>query len=199
MIFTKPFVMDIRNKDRDKPSCLRVVKRLFLNPGYRAVVYYRIASEFKKIRFFKFITALILMRLSRVPGVEIGAAASIEEGFKLPHPHDIVIGYAAQIGKNVTIYNGVTLGAITLREFDTIQDKSLRYPTIEAGSVIFSGAKILGPVTIGENSIVGANSVVTKSFPKGSIIIGVPARAVSGLEQDASMTQSTDVSPYTRQ
>jgi serine O-acetyltransferase len=96
----------------------------------------------------------------------------------MPHPHDIVIGGYVEIGKNVSIYNGVTLGAKIENEYDYIKSESERFPIINEGVVIYTGAKVVGHVEIGSNSIIGANSVVTKSFSSYSIIAGVPARMV---------------------
>ena len=84
----------------------------------------------------------------------------------------------AAIGKNVTIYNGVSLGARTRQVLDENKNDNTRYPTIENGVTIFSGAKIIGPVTIGKDFIVGANSVVNTSFPANSVIAGVPAQLI---------------------
>ena len=91
------------------------------------------------------------------------------------HPRDIVLGAGCKIGKNVTIYNGVTLGARTIKSEDNEKDTDRRYPTIEDDVILFAGAKVIGPITIGKGSIVGANSVVNKSFPANSNIAGVPA------------------------
>ena len=159
-----------------------MIRELIFNPGYRVVVYYRIAVYLRGRRFPRLIAALlsklIMVRLMRVPGVEIRTVFDIGKGFSVFHPHDIVIGAGSRIGENATIYNGVTLGARTLRGEDEEQDVGRRYPTIGSGVTIFSGAKIIGPVTIGDNSIVGANSVVTESFPANSIIAGAPARLI---------------------
>ena len=103
----------------------------------------------------------------------------------MSHSYNIVIGYGAKIGSNVTICNGVTLGAKTLLKYDTIKDKSSRYLTIENGVILFSGAKIIGPVVIGKNSIVAANAVVNHSFPPHSIIGGFPARQIGSVEEES--------------
>jgi serine O-acetyltransferase len=160
-----------------------LVEKFFCNPGYRAVVYYRIQVYMRKVRFPNRLTnlwaSLIRARLIRIPGVEIRSRAEVGYGLHLPHPHDIVLGEGARVGKNVRIYNGVTLGARMLQAADDEQGADERYPIIEDGVTIFPGAKVIGPVTIGRNSIIGANSVVRDSFPENSVIAGIPARLVN--------------------
>jgi serine O-acetyltransferase len=159
------------------------VRRLFLNPGYRAVVYYRFACCCRAARFPRrttsLLAALILARLSRVPGVEIHGDAQIGRGLHLPHPHDIVVGAGSRVGQRVTLYNGVTLGARILLADDPEKNKSARYPVIDDDVTIFTGAKVLGPVHIGANSVIGANAVVLESFPEYSVLVGVPARNIA--------------------
>jgi len=116
------------------------------------------------------------------PGVEINCGEDVGPGFRIAHAHDIVIGAGVRIGRNVTLYNGVTLGARRYKDAEKGAHDSLRYPIIDDGVTVFSGAKVLGPVTIGKNCIVGANSVVLESFPEDSVIAGVPARLVRSLE-----------------
>jgi len=176
------FTVDLKARGKPALGAWGTVKRLLLNPGYRAVAYYRLAVYLRRARLLqpvpRIVAALLLARLARVPGVEFHPQDDIGPGLLLPHPHDIVIGAGSRIGRNVTIFNGVTLGARTLRHLDECQEVEERYPTIEDGVTIFPGARVLGPVTIGASSIVGANSVVTQSFPAGSTIVGAPARAV---------------------
>jgi serine O-acetyltransferase len=167
-------------------SFVQIARRLLLNPGYRAVVYYRVAGCCRAARFPRratnLIAALILARLSRVPGVEISGDAEIGRGLHLPHPHDIVVGAGSRVGQRVTIYNGVTLGARILLANDLEKDRTARYPVIDDDVTIFTGAKILGPVRIGAKSVVGANAVVLDSFPENSVLVGVPARNIAKSE-----------------
>jgi serine O-acetyltransferase len=176
------FTVDLEARSKGRPSLREALRRLIFNPGFRAVVYYRIAVWLKKKRRFGRITTalgdLILVRIYRVPGLEIRTRFEIGPGLLVDHPHDIVLGAGCRVGRCVTIYNGVTLGARTPKKLDDNQDEGTRYPTIEDGVTLFSGAKVIGPVTVGRNSIVGANSVVTRSFPADSIIAGAPARQV---------------------
>jgi len=116
------------------------------------------------------------------PGVEINCREDVGAGLRIAHAHDIVIGAGARIGRNVTLYNGVTLGARRYEDAEEGAYDSSRYPIIEDGVTVFSGAKVLGPVTIGKNCIVGANSVVLESFPEDSVLAGVPARLVRSLK-----------------
>lgn len=178
MNFFDCFTIDI--KARNEKLTLR---RLLFSLPYRSVVLYRIASWFRDSQLPRVVRNLIanhiLYKLSKAPGVEINTKQTIGSGLSLTHPHDIVIGEGVRIGKNVTIYNGVTLGALTLKAIDKNKDVSTRYPLIEDGVTIFSGAKVIGPVSIGKNSIIGANSVVNDSFPENSVIAGIPARLLN--------------------
>ena len=178
------FTGDINARSSESYSLGDLLRKIVFNSWYRTVVYYRIVMWFRRKRFCctmcRFIAALIITRLSRVPGIEFRNIHEIGAGFLMPHPHDIVLGRDCKIGRNVTIYNGVTIGAknIELEEKGTDWKKE-RYPHIKDGVTIFTGAKIIGPIVIGENSTIGANAVVMKSFPENSIIAGIPAKLIS--------------------
>ena len=148
---------------------------------YRISVYFRNTSLPRIIR--SIIVNLLLYQLSKSPGVEINTKNEIGYGLFIAHPHDIVIGVGVKIGNNVTIYNGVTLGAKKLMAEDSNQEINLRYPIIGNNVTIFTGAKIIGPVKIGDNCTIGANSVVMDSFPSNSMIAGIPARLISSKKQ----------------
>ena len=119
------------------------------------------------------------MQIARfLTGIEIHPGAKIGDGFFMDHAMGIVIGETAEIGDNVTIYHGVTLGGI-MPAFKSDEQRGIkRHPTLEDGVIIGSGAQILGPITIGANARVGANSVVLKSVSKGMSVVGVPAHEV---------------------
>lgn len=104
-------------------------------------------------------------------GIEIHPGASIGDGFFIDHGMGVVIGETSEIGDNVTIYHGVTLGGTSL-------NKGKRHPTIEDDVVIGAGAKVLGAIVIGRNSRIGANAVVVKSVPPDSVVVGVPGQVV---------------------
>ena len=104
-------------------------------------------------------------------GIEIHPGASIGDGFFIDHGMGVVIGETAEIGQNVTIYHGVTLGGTSLNH-------GKRHPTIEDNVVIGTGAKVLGAIIIGNNSRIGANAVVVRSVPPESVVVGVPGQVV---------------------
>ncbi len=156
-------------KSRD-PAARSVFEILFLYPGLKAIRMHRKAYWFYHHKFY-FIARWISQRASRKTGIEIHPAAQIGKRFFIDHGTGVVIGETAIIGDDVTLYQGVTLGG-------TGKDTGKRHPTICDNVMIGSGAKILGPIVIGENSRVGAGAVVVTDIPANSTAIGIPARAV---------------------
>ena len=142
----------------------------FTYPGFKALYKYRKAHWFYT-HGMKFIASIISKRARRKTGVEIHPGATIGEGVFIDHGSGVVIGETAEIGNNVTIYQGVTLGG-------TGKDTGKRHPTIEDDVMISAGAKVLGPFTVGKGSKIGAGSVVLKEVPPYSTVVGVPGRIV---------------------
>jgi serine O-acetyltransferase len=141
-------------------------------PGFQAAFSHRITHYLWK-KNFKF-TARVMSHLSRFfTGVEIHPGALIGKGFFIDHGMGVVIGETSEIGWNVTIYHGVTLGGTSFT-------KGKRHPTIGNNVTIGAGAKILGPLTVGDNSKVGANSVVIRDVPPNSTVVGIPGSVVPG-------------------
>ena len=148
---------------------------IFLYPSFHVMVFYKFANIFWRYNI-KFIARLI-MQLARIfTGIEIHPGAKIGSNFFMDHGLGIVIGETAEIGNNVTIYQGVTLGGILPSIHSDLQRNQKRHPTIGNNVIIGSGAQILGPINIGENARIGANSVVTKDVPEDITVAGVPAR-----------------------
>lgn len=175
--FRDCFIRDYYQRYNRKPTFREILKRFILYLPYNSVVRFRIAEYcLSKGRICQIVGKRILFKLSKRPGIEIHPKSEICSGISFPHPHDIVIGAGVKIGKNVTIYNGVNLGAKTKRNSDAHAKD--RYPVVGDNVVLFSGAKIIGNITIGNNTIVGANSVVTKSFAANTVIAGIPAKEV---------------------
>ena len=129
------------------------------------------------------------MQIARfLTGIEIHPGAKIGDGFFMDHAMGIVIGETAEIGDNVTIYHGVTLGGI-MPAFKSDEQRGIkRHPTLEDGVIIGSGAQILGPVVVGKNAKIGANAVVTKDVPENAVMVGIPAKNVG--------TASEEFKPY---
>ncbi|MCB4743437.1 MAG: serine O-acetyltransferase [Sulfurovum sp.] len=161
---------DFANVKRNDPA-LRSTFELFFNyPGLWALLFYRIAHWFyqKGLRFIPRLISALGMFLTMV---DIHPAAKFGRRVFIDHGVGVVIGETTIIGNDVLIYQQVTLGGVS-----TNQGK--RHPTIENNVVLGAGAKILGNITIGENSKVGANSVVVKDVPSNSTAIGIPARVL---------------------
>lgn len=155
--------------ERD-PAARSAIEVLLLYPGLWAVVFHRIAHWLYKRRLF--FLARLISQLSRwLTGIEIHPGAVVGKGFFVDHGSGVVIGETAEIGDNVTIYQGVTLGG-------TGKDKGKRHPTIGNNVVIGAGAKVLGPFTVGDNSKIAANAVVLNEVPPNCTCVGVPARVV---------------------
>lgn len=156
-------------KERD-PAARNVFEIFICYPGLHAVLMHRLAHWFYMCGFKLF--GRMLSQLSRFfTGIEIHPAAKIGEGLFIDHGMGVVIGETAEIGNNVTIYQGATLGG-------TGKDTGKRHPTIGDNVVISAGAKILGPFSIGDCSKVGANAVVLKEVLSDCTVVGVPGRVV---------------------
>lgn len=149
--------------------------------GYKAIKGYRKAHWYYEHNM-KVLAKLISARVRRKTGIEIHPAAKIGAGFFIDHGSGIVIGETTEIGNNVTIYQGVTLGG-------TGKDVGKRHPTIEDDVMISAGAKVLGPLTIGKGSKIGAGSVVLKSVPPYCTVVGIPGRVV---KQDGERVADMD-------
>jgi serine O-acetyltransferase len=118
-----------------------------------------------------------LKRLNEVlTGFECHLEARIGRGLNLPHTQNLVVGAGVVLGRNTTLYNGITLGAVK-RGKEGGEDG--RYPVLGDNVIVYTGAKIIGPVQVGEAAIIGANSVVLKDVPPGAIAVGIPARILS--------------------
>ena len=164
------FVEDIKAfQDRD-PAAKNVFEIMFLYPGFKAIRMHRWAHRFYKINF-RFIARWISQRAAQKTGIEIHPGATIGRRLVIDHGHGVVIGETAEIGNDVLIYQGVTLGG-------TGKDTGKRHPTIGNNVMISSGAKVLGPFKVGDNSRIAAGAVVLEEVPPDSTVVGVPARVV---------------------
>ncbi|MBV8860681.1 MAG: serine O-acetyltransferase [Mycobacterium sp.] len=181
---------DIRAaKDRDPaaPSMLQVI---FAYPGVHAVWGHRISHWLWKCGAR--VAARVFAELIRIlTGVEIHPGAVLGAGLFIDHATGVVIGETAEVGDDVTIYHGVTLGGVST-------DPGKRHPTIGDRVIIGAGAKILGPIKIGDDSRIGANSVVVKEVPSSSVVVGVPGQIIShtksGSTDDSSLPDLVGVS-----
>ena len=160
--------------ERD-PAAKGRIETVLTSPGLHAIGIYKLSNFFWSIKLTLF--ARILSYLGRlVTGIEIHPAAEIGSRLFIDHGMGVVIGETASIGNDVTIYHGVTLGGVSPSEDSASQVNKKRHPTLEDKVIIGSGAQILGPITIGQNSKVGSNSVVSKNIEANKSVIGNPAR-----------------------
>ena len=168
------FLESIIKRDPAAKSKLSVI---LTYPGVKAVFMHRIANFFAIAKF-----DLVARRISQfsrfMTGIEIHPKAKIGKNLFIDHGMGVVIGETSEIGNNVTIYHNVTLGGISPSINSNEQRDVKRHPTLEDNVVVGSGAQILGPVTIGKNSLIGANAVITKNVTEKSIMVGIPASKV---------------------
>ncbi len=155
-------------KERD--PAIKTPFEVFLYPSFRAIIRYRIA-HYLYVRKHYFLARWYSQRTVRKTGIEIHPGATIGKGLFIDHGYGVVIGETAIVGDNVTLYQGVTLGG-------TGKERGKRHPTVGNNVMISAGAKILGSFTIGENSKIGAGSVVLSEVPPNSTVVGVPGRVV---------------------
>lgn len=159
--------------DRD-PAARSVWEVVTTYPGLHAVWIYRLAHWCWRHRLL-WLGRFISHVARWFTGIEIHPGATIGRRFFIDHGMGVVIGETSEIGDDVTLYHGVTLGGTTW-------EKTKRHPTIKDGVIIGAGAKVLGPITVGEHSRIGANSVVLKDVPAHSTVVGIPAMVVGTTE-----------------
>ncbi|MGN1188393.1 MAG: serine O-acetyltransferase EpsC [Lachnospiraceae bacterium] len=155
---------------RDRDPAIKSDMEVFLYPSFKAILKYRKAHRLYEKKHY-FLARLISQRAARKTGIEIHPGATIGKGLFIDHGHGVVIGETAIIGDNVTLYQGVTLGG-------TGKEHGKRHPTLEDNVMVGTGAKVLGSITIGANSMIGAGSVVLENVPPNSTVVGVPGRVV---------------------
>lgn len=160
--------------DRD-PAARSTLEVLCCYPGLHAIWFHRLANRLWRSDFH--FLGRFISHLGRfLTGIEIHPGATIGRRLFIDHGMGVVIGETAEIGDDVTIYHGVTLGGVSL-------EKKKRHPTVENNAVIGSGAKVLGPFTVGEGAKIGSNSVVVKEVPANATVVGIPGRVVMAAEK----------------
>jgi serine O-acetyltransferase len=169
---------DIRSVLERDPAARSALEIALLYPGLHALWAHRVAHALWT-RGFKLLARWISQLARGVTGIEIHPGAKIGAGFFIDHGMGVVIGETAEIGDNVTLYHGVTLGGTSL-------NKGKRHPTLEDNVVVGAGAKVLGAITIGAHSRIGANAVVVRSVPANSVVVGVPGQIAKRKEDRAA-------------
>ena len=156
-------------KERD-PAARNCAEVFFLYSGFHAVFWYRL-SHFLYRHKLKFLARLVSQLTKWFTGIEIHPGATIGRGLFIDHGSGVVIGETTIIGDDCTLYQGVTLGG-------TGKETGKRHPTLGNGVMVGSGAKVLGPFKVGDNSKIASNAVVLTEIPPNSTAVGVPARVV---------------------
>ena len=168
-------IYDINRVMKNDPAARSKIEVFLLYTTIHSLIAYRVAHYMytKKLFFL----ARFISQLSRFfTGIEIHPGATIGRGLVIDHGMGVVIGETAEIGDDVLLYHGVTLGG-------TGKDKGKRHPTLGNNVVIGAGAKVLGPIYIGNNAKIGANSVVLKDVPEGATAVGIPAKNISKVNE----------------
>lgn len=165
----KDAVALVRERDPSSRECCGIAV-LLNTPGLHAIAVHRISHKLWKNNWF-FLARFISQIMRFLTGIEIHPGAKIGKRFFIDHGMGVVIGETAEIGNDVTIYHGVTLGG-------TGKERGKRHPTVLDGAVIATGAKVLGAITIGKEAKIGANSVVLIDVPDNATAVGVPAKIV---------------------
>lgn len=167
------FLKNIKNEIkviRERDPAIHSDMEVFLYPSFKVMMHYRIAHKLYTQGHY-FMARWVSQRGVRKTGIEIHPGAQIGENFFIDHGNGVIIGETAIVGNNVTLYQGVTLGG-------TGKEHGKRHPTIGDNVMISAGAKVLGSFTIGENSKIGAGSVVLEAVPPNCTVVGVPGRIV---------------------
>lgn len=167
---------DLNKVMENDPAARSKIEVFLLYPTIHALIAYRI-SHYLYINKLFFLARLISQISKFFTGIEIHPGAKIGRGLVIDHGMGVVIGETSEIGDNVLLYHGVTLGG-------TGKDKGKRHPTVGNNVVIGAGAKVLGPIYIGSNSKIGANSVVLNNVPEGATAVGIPAKNIIKIKEE---------------
>ena len=163
-------------KKRD-PAAKSILSIILTYPGVKAVFFHQISNFFYKAGF-DLIARIISQIVRFFTGIEIHPGAKLGKNLFIDHGMGVVIGETSEVGDNVTIYHAVTLGGSSPSIDSEKQRHEKRHPTIGHDVVIGSGAQIIGPVKVGNNSRIAANAVVVKDVPENATMVGIPAKAV---------------------
>ena len=163
-------------KKRD-PAAKSILSIILTYPGVKAVFFHQISNFFYKAGF-DLIARIISQTVRFFTGIEIHPGAKLGKNLFIDHGMGVVIGETSEVGDNVTIYHAVTLGGSSPSIDSEKQRHEKRHPTIGHDVVIGSGAQIIGPVKVGNNSRIAANAVVVKDVPENATMVGIPAKAV---------------------
>jgi serine O-acetyltransferase len=161
---------DIASVFERDPAARNTFEVVTTYPGLHALLHYRVANWLWR-KGFKWLARMLSTFSRWMTGIEIHPGATIGRRFFIDHGMGVVIGETAEIGDDCTLYHGVTLGGTTW-------NKGKRHPTLQNGVVVGAGAKVLGPIIVGENARIGSNAVVTKEVPAGATVVGIPGRIV---------------------
>ena len=182
------FVKNIQDEIRiirERDPAIHSSWEVFLYPSFKVMLHYRLAHKLYIKRHY-FLARWVSQRGVRKTGIEIHPGAQIGRGLFIDHGNGVIIGETAILGDNVTLYQGVTLGG-------TGKEQGKRHPTV-GNNVISAGAKVLGSFTIGDNSKIGAGSVVLEEVPPGSTVVGVPGHVVKRKKQNFPQEELNQVS-----
>ncbi|CUX48617.1 Serine acetyltransferase [Clostridium sp. C105KSO13] len=155
---------------RERDPAIKSNMEVLLYPSFKVILNYRVAHKLYLKQHY-FLARWISQRAARKTGIEIHPGATIGKGLFIDHGSGVIIGETTIIGDNVTLYQGVTLGG-------TGKEQGKRHPTLEDNVMVSAGAKVIGSFTIGENSKIGAGSVVLEEVPPNCTVVGVPGRVV---------------------
>ena len=155
---------------RERDPAIKSNMEVFLYPSFKAILHYRVAHKLYKKGHYV-MARWISQRAVRKTGIEIHPGATIGKGLFIDHGSGVIIGETAELGDNITLYQGVTLGG-------TGKEQGKRHPTLKDNVMVSAGAKVIGSFTIGENSKIGAGSVVLEEVPPNCTVVGVPGRIV---------------------
>ena len=166
---------------RERDPAIHSNMEVFLYPSFKVMLHYRLAHKLY-LKGHYFWARYISQRAARKTGIEIHPGAQIGKGFFIDHGHGVIIGETTIIGDDCTLYQGVTLGG-------TGKEQGKRHPTLGNNVMVSAGAKVLGSFTIGDNSKIGAGSVVLNEVPPNSTVVGVPGRVIK--RDNQSLPQET--------